>query len=149
MHSNRSMFASTVVDYKVAYVYGGISQGSQGFNSLAQNIIERYDAIANKWSLINVNNVPNLSSFGWCQGTIPGEIFVLGGSDGYFLQSSLWRINLTNGRGQDLGVEYDSQVCLNKLALSHNKFSGKTILYSFGGPNSEGFGFKCDIHNRG
>ena len=54
-------------------------------------------------------------------------------------------MNLTAGKGQDLQVEYDSQVCLNKLGLLHNKFTGKTTLYSFGGPNSEGFGFKCDI----
>lgn len=46
------MFASTVIDYKSVYVYGGISQGSQGFNSLAKNVIEKYDTIANKWSVI-------------------------------------------------------------------------------------------------
>lgn len=139
------MFASTVIDYKFVYVYGGIQEGSQGYNSLAKNVVERYDAIANTWSVIQVQNAPNLSGFGWCKGTEKGEIYVLGGSDGYFLQGSLWKIDLAHGKAEDLGIEYDSQICMSKMALTHNKLKGLTTIYSFGGSNSEGFGFKCEI----
>lgn len=108
MNSGRSMFASTVIDYKFVYVYGGIQEESQGYNLLANNVFERYDAIANTWTVIKVQNAPNLSGFGWCNGTEQGEIYVLGGSDGYVLQGSLWKINLVRGIAEDLGVEYDN-----------------------------------------
>ena len=145
MSSGRSMFACTVIDYKFVYVYGGIQEESQGYNLLANNVVERYDVIADAWTVIQVQNAPNLSGFGWCNGTEQGEIFVLGGSDGYVLQGSLWKINLVRGIAEDLGVEYDNQICMSKLAVRQNKLKGLTTLYSFGGSNSEGFCFKCDI----
>lgn len=71
MINTRSMFASTVIDHKFIYVYGGISQGIQasdfpGKNQLPKYLVERYDAIADSWSEIIIQNAPNLSSFGWC-----------------------------------------------------------------------------------
>ena len=66
MTQGRCMFASTTIDNKFVYVYGGIS-GSQGDRPvLNTNLVERYDADENKWYNIIVENAPKLSSFGWC-----------------------------------------------------------------------------------
>ena len=46
------MFACTVIDYKFVYVYGGIQEESQGYNLLANNVVERYDVIADAWTVI-------------------------------------------------------------------------------------------------
>jgi N-acetylneuraminic acid mutarotase len=95
MQEGRSLFASTVIDDKYIYVYGGISKTVSGFRpSLAQNLVERYDSIKNQWSTLVVEGAPSLSAFGWTEGHLPHELFILGGSDGSIMQSSLYKLDL-------------------------------------------------------
>jgi|LauGreDrversion4_2_1035121.scaffolds.fasta_scaffold112747_1 N-acetylneuraminic acid mutarotase len=57
MISSRSMFASTAIENKFIYVYGGISKGTSRFpcsNSLPKNIVEKYDTNADSWSEIHI-----------------------------------------------------------------------------------------------
>lgn len=94
MQEGRSLFASTVIDRKIIYVYGGISGNKIQVPSLANNAFERYDSQTNTWSSFIVEGTPKLSAFGWSLGLQNHEIYILGGSDGGVLQSTLWKIDI-------------------------------------------------------
>ena len=85
MNEGRCMFAATVVSNRYVYVYGGTKEAIQHQNTLVNTVCERYDAQTNTWASFSIENGPSLSSFGWCNGTDEGVIYVLGGSDGYCL----------------------------------------------------------------
>ena len=79
------MFASTVIDYRYVYVYGGIERSEPYMNTMASTVCERYDSHQNIWTPFEVQNSYNLSSFGWCQGENSGVLYIVGGSDGCVL----------------------------------------------------------------
>ena len=46
-----------------------------------------------------------------------------------------------------MGIDFDNQVALPKLACSYEPISKKCTLYSFGGTSTEGMCFKCELHS--
>lgn len=45
----------------------------------------------------------------------------------------------------NLGVEFDTQTCLSKVAAIKDKTTKKYRVYAFGGANSEGAGYLTDL----
>ena len=75
---------------------------------LVDNLIERYDVKANKWSNITVEGAPKLSGFGWTLGKDQNELLVLGGTDGSTLQDDLWSIDLKAEKARKTDLHYES-----------------------------------------
>ncbi|TNV79176.1 hypothetical protein FGO68_gene1774 [Halteria grandinella] len=147
MQESRSLFASTVIDDKFVYVYGGISKTEGDFKpSLAKNMIERFDVNTNKWSSFVVEGAPSLSAFGWTEGQFSHELFILGGTDGFSMQTSLFKLDLKEEKCINLNVEFDSLTALGKLSAFKNSKTGYYKIYSFGGSNSEGAGYSVDFN---
>jgi hypothetical protein len=91
-----------------------------------------------------VEGAPSLSSFGWCHGSDNGVIYILGGSDGFCLQSSFWKVDFVAGKAQHIN-EYDSAVTGNKMLCVFER--GNDVIYSIGGNNSDGISYKVLMNN--
>ena len=146
MKSARCLFASTVIDEKFVYVYGGISGSSNKRPTLSETAFERYDVVANLWTDLVVENAPRLSAFGWTRGDDEHEMFILGGSDGGNLQSSLWSFDLKKLRATNLNIEYESATGLNKMAAIKDPKTGAYKIHSFGGSQSNGASYWVNLN---
>ncbi len=109
---------------------------------MPKNICEKYDATKNEWSIIHIENALNLSGFGWCETQNPGEIFVLGGSDGMCMTSSLWKIDFNSRKATYMNAEYDTSTSMTKLIHYDN------TLYAFGGSNSDGSSYTLKLTDK-
>jgi len=143
MNEARCMFAAVVVNKKYIYVFGGTKEGLPSQNTMPSSLCERYDPSSNLWTPFPLADGPGpLSSFGWCPGTDSGVIYVLGGSDGFCLQSSLWRVDFAGGKAEYV-AENESAITGNKMICIME--GGKEVIYSIGGANSDGYSYKIKL----
>lgn len=82
----RANFGHLVVD-NLVFVFGGVSANGKGkekhFPVLSSPAVERYDPVADKWEVIEIENTPQLAAFAWTtKGANSGQMLVLGGTDG-------------------------------------------------------------------
>jgi len=145
MTSGRCLFASTCISDRFIYVYGGIASTNESRPNLSKQLFEKYDSTTNVWSSLTIENAPALSAFGWTEGYLPHELFILGGSDCSMLQSSLWKIDLLEGRATNLDIEFESSTALSKLAAIKDEKKGTYKIYAFGGSQSDGAGYNIDL----
>jgi len=87
-------------------------------------MVERYDVNTNKWSSLVVEGAPSLSAFGWTEGQFSHELFIMGGTDGFSMQTSLIKLDLKEGKCRNLSVEFDSLTALGKLSAIKNPKTG-------------------------
>lgn len=146
MPSQRCLFASTCLEYRYIYVYGGIS-GSEDFikPQLQANLIERYDSIANTWTPFTVEGAPKLSAFGWCSGIQPHELFILGGTEGGNFQDSLWKLDFKEQKAYNI-CQFVSEIGMSKVAVYEDD-KGEQTVFNFGGTNSGGLCYKREIRS--
>jgi hypothetical protein len=71
-------------------------------------------------------------------------MYVLGGTDGNMLSSSLWKIDFKAKRAENLEVEYETATSLNKLGVIEEK--GSIVLHSLGGAKSEGLSYSVNLN---
>lgn len=87
-------------------------------------MVERYDVNTNKWISLVIEGAPSLSAFGWTEGQFSHELFILGGTDGFSMQSSLYKLDLKARKCSNLNVEFDSLTALGKLSTFKNPKTG-------------------------
>lgn len=140
MNQKRCMFGAINFNNKFVYVFGGISSSKLDTPIPAEKSIERFDFNRNQWSFIEVvNPLPALGAFGWCQVPMTNEVFVLGGSDGHLLTSSLWHLRFEAERAECREIEalsYETETAMNKLFTREE--NGLLSIYVFGGAKSDG-----------
>lgn len=90
-----------------------------------------------------------MSSFGWCEGAEPHELFILGGTDGSMVDRSLYKIDLKQARSWNLCKDYPDKVALSKLVAAQDPKKKTYTLYSFGGIESDGEAFSLDLSEDG
>ena len=105
MKNPRVNFAALVFN-DLIYVFGGIS-GVQGTHNpiLADPVIEQYSIAENKWTAFQINDAPQLASFGWTK-LSEGKIAVFGGTNGLFLTEDLWIIDYDKKTAEQLDAHH-------------------------------------------
>ena len=96
--------------------------------------------------MIKIEGVPSLSAFGWSEGKDSSEIFILGGSNGEFLESGLLKIDFKEETMTEYAeCPFDSQTSLSKVAVDYNEEKKGYAVHSFGGVASEGSSSYVDL----
>ncbi len=81
---------------------------------MPSSVCERYDLKTDTWTSFSIKNGPNISSFGWCPSLDKGCIYVVGGSDGLLLASSLYKIDFNRGEAEYV-LEIETNSAYNKI----------------------------------
>jgi hypothetical protein len=82
-----------------------------------------------------IENLPSLTAFGWSESPQHAhELYILGGSNGRELQSSLYKVDLKERKCTDLDAEFQVTTAFINIAAICDKTATK--IFTFGGSNT-------------
>lgn len=123
MNEKRAGFSSVVTQSQLLYVFGGHNQGK-----LASIAIERFNINQNIWTPIplKIDDQDFTSLIGAAMTTDPAneKVYILGGSDGQVLQSSVFELDTRSAQLRALSTMLDART--NTQATFHN---GKVFIF--------------------
>ncbi|CDW74292.1 UNKNOWN [Stylonychia lemnae] len=153
MQNKRHSFGCSVVgeEERYVYVYGGITGQLKDSHKpiLAGISVERFDIYDNKWTTIQISNIPRLASFGFDVDINSGQMYIVGGSNGECTTTQTWKIDFLKQEATNMELDLDLPTALSKVMVRFVKDTNKYKLLCFGGLESEGMNLITEFGQKG